>query len=87
MILFTPLLKYDEIFEALLACKNPAMMVIGEKDTHYIPGKIMQVANNANVQIEEVPAANHSLDIEPFTTGKFINVLGEIMEKIKSFLS
>lgn len=86
MMLLTPLLKYDELYEALLDCGSPALMVIGEKDSHFIPEKISKLANNPNIQIETVPHANHSLDIEPFNTAKSIHVLQEIMGKIDNFI-
>ncbi|MFB7640999.1 alpha/beta hydrolase [Peribacillus butanolivorans] len=40
MILLTPLLKFDSIFEALLSSNHSALIVIGEKDPYYIFRKI-----------------------------------------------
>lgn len=39
MILLTPLLKFDSIFETLLMIDHSSFIVIGEKDAHYIPSR------------------------------------------------
>ncbi|MBD1383544.1 alpha/beta hydrolase [Metabacillus arenae] len=51
MILLTPLLKFDSIFETLLMINHPSLIVIGEKDTHYIPSKIEAIENKTNIKI------------------------------------
>lgn len=86
MILLTPLLKFDSIFEALLSSNHSTLIVIGEKDPHYISRKIQEIENKTNIKIEKVPNANHSLDIEPFNTSKSITVLENVMKRIDKFL-
>ncbi|MFU2018883.1 alpha/beta family hydrolase [Peribacillus butanolivorans] len=86
MILLTPLLKFDSIFEALLSSNHSTLIVIGEKDPHYISRKIQEIENKTNIKIEKVSNANHSLDIEPFNTSKSISVLENVMKRIDKFL-
>lgn len=86
MILLTPLLKFDSIFEALLSSNHSALIVIGDKDTHYIPSKIQVIENKTNIKIEKVPNANHSLDIEPFNTSSSIAALENVIKRLDEFL-
>ncbi|MEY2196992.1 alpha/beta hydrolase [Neobacillus sp. BF23-41] len=86
MILLTPLLKFDSIFEALLSSNHSALIVIGDKDTHYIPRKIQVIENKTYIKIEKVPNANHSLDIEPFNTSSSIAALENVIKRLDEFL-
>jgi hypothetical protein len=86
MILLTPLLEYDSIFETLLKCTHLSLIVIGEKDKHFRPSKIEALDNKNNLQIEKIPDANHSLDIEIFNTIPSIMVLEKVMKRLNSFL-
>jgi hypothetical protein len=87
MILLTPLLEYDSIFETLLKCTHSSLIVIGEKDKHYKPRKIEALEYKNNLQIEKVPNANHSLDIEAFNTIPSIMVLEKVMKRLNRFLT
>jgi hypothetical protein len=69
-----------------LKCNHSALIVIGERDNHYITSKIETLGCNNYIKIEKVPNANHSLDIEPFNTTMSITVLEKVMERLKSFL-
>ncbi|MGG4266585.1 alpha/beta hydrolase [Peribacillus simplex] len=85
-ILLTPLLKFDSIFEGLSSSKHSAHIVIGEKDHHYIPGKIQMIENNTNISMDKVPNANHSLDIEPLNASRSITMLEGVMKRMEEFL-
>jgi hypothetical protein len=86
MILLTPLLKFDSIFDGLLSCNHSAHIVIGEKDHHFIPDKIQAIENKPNISMNKIPHANHSLDIEPFDTSRTIIVLEGVMNRMEEFL-
>lgn len=86
MILLTPLLKFDSIFDGLLSSNHSAHIVIGEKDHHYIPDKIQAIENKPNISMSKIPHANHSLDIEPFDTSRTIIVLEGVMNRMEEFL-
>jgi hypothetical protein len=87
MILFTPLLRYDPIFETLLSSNHSTFLVIGKSDPHYIPDKIEALSNKKNIKMKEIANANHSLDIEPFNTLTSIIVLNEVMNSLNKFLN
>lgn len=86
MILLTPLLKFDEISETLLTSNHSIFITIGEKDPHYISDKIQAIENKANIKLQKVSNANHSLDMEPFDTLLSITALEEIMRNLGEFL-
>jgi hypothetical protein len=87
MILFTPLLRYDSIFETLLNSNHSTFLVMGKSDPHYIPNKIEALSNKKNIKMKEIDNANHSLDIEPFNTSTSIIVLNQIMNSLNKFLN
>ncbi|WP_144469094.1 alpha/beta hydrolase [Siminovitchia fortis] len=86
MILLTPLLGFDSIFETLLMTNYSSLIVIGEEDEHYIPIKIESINNKANIIIEKIPNANHSLDVEPFNTSMSITSVDKAMKRLDAFL-
>ncbi|MFS0644398.1 alpha/beta hydrolase [Siminovitchia sp. 179-K 8D1 HS] len=87
MVLLTPLLKFEMIYKNLLLCKHSSIIVIGEKDTHYIPSRMKALEKNTKIQIETVPNANHSLDVEPLNTIKSITALEKTVKRLDSFLN
>ncbi|CAM5782416.1 MULTISPECIES: alpha/beta family hydrolase [Brevibacillus] len=87
LILLTPLLKLDTIFEALLMSNHSALIVIGERDSHFITSKIQAIETKQNIKIERIPDANHSLDIEPTNTLNSIITLEKVLKRINEFLS
>ncbi|WP_174732127.1 alpha/beta hydrolase [Mesobacillus harenae] len=86
IILLTPLLKFDSIFETLLGSNHSAFIAIGENDPNYILDRIQAIEDKTNIIIQNVPNANHSLDMEPFDTIKSITGLGEVMSRLEEFL-
>ncbi|RXJ00669.1 alpha/beta hydrolase [Anaerobacillus alkaliphilus] len=86
-VLLTPLLKLDEIHEALLASDHSALLVIGEEDPHFVPTKVEQLRNKANLIVVTVPKANHSLDIQPFKSLESVESLKEIIGNIETFIN
>ncbi len=53
MILFTPLLTFDTIFDSILHSRHEGFLVIGDKDHQYNAGQIDQLYKT-NLQIEVV---------------------------------
>ncbi|WP_053361000.1 hypothetical protein [Bacillus sp. FJAT-27251] len=86
MVLLTPLLKFDSIFETLLNSNHSAFITIGEKDPHYSPDKVQAFENKTNIKIQTVSNANHSLDLDPFDTLLSISALEEVMKSLGEFL-
>lgn len=85
MILLTPLLKFDSIFDSILNSEHQGLLVIGDKDPHFNSNKIEQLSNS-NLKIEIVQDANHSFDIEEFHTTNSILALSRIVEKLQEAL-
>lgn len=82
MILLTPLLKYDAIFDSILNSQHYGLIVIGDKDPQYNSNQINQFSQS-NLKLEIIQNANHSLDIEAFETTNSILALSRVMEKLQ----
>ena len=62
MILLTPLLTFDTIFDSILHSRHEGFLVIGDKDHQYNADQIDQLYKT-NLQIEVVKNANHSVNV------------------------
>lgn len=82
MILLTPLLKFDSIFDSILNSEHQGLLVIGDKDPHFNSNQIDQLSSS-NLKIEVVQNANHHLDIGEFETTNSISALSRVMEKLQ----
>ncbi|HDR7602118.1 TPA: alpha/beta hydrolase [Bacillus mycoides] len=86
MILLTPLLRSDSIFDSIVNSQHQGLLVIGDKDHHYNSTQINRL-NNSNLKIDVVQNANHSLDIEGFEATNSILALSKIMERLEETIS
>lgn len=82
MILMTPLLTFDTIFDSILHSNHEGVLVIGDKDHQYNAGQIDQL-HKTNLQIEVVKNANHSVNVGGFETENSIEAIAKIIEKLK----
>lgn len=82
MILLTPLLMFDSIFESILKSKHEGLLVIGDKDPIFNSTQMEQL-KNSNIKIEIIRNANHALDIGSFETTNSIAALSTVMEKLR----
>ncbi|HDR7798356.1 TPA: alpha/beta hydrolase [Bacillus tropicus] len=82
MILMTPLLTFDTIFDSILHSNHEGVLVIGDKDHQYNAGQIDQL-HKTNLQIEVVKNANHSVNVGEFETENSIEAIAKIIEKLK----
>lgn len=85
MVLLTPLLKFDSIFDSILHSQHQGLLVIGDNDLHYNPGRIEQLSET-NFKVEVVRNADHSLDIGEFEATESILALHKVMEKVQQTL-
>ena len=85
-ILLTPLLKYDLFFEGVMNSSNTMLVVIGNKDIHFIDEKIVKLQERENINLLEIANANHSLEMEPTNTEHSLEVMFEIMGRIRNFI-
>lgn len=82
MILLTPLLTFESIFDSILHSQHEGLLVIGDKDHQYNAGQIDQL-HKTNLQIEVVKNANHSVNVGEFETENSIEAIAKIIEKLK----
>ncbi|KEK25980.1 hypothetical protein [Bacillus gaemokensis] len=82
MILLTPLIKFDSIFDSILDSEHQGFLVIGDKDPHFNSNQIEQLSKS-NFKIEVIQNANHSLDIGEFETTNSILALSRVLEKLQ----
>ncbi|TCW50154.1 hypothetical protein EC917_11738 [Bacillus thuringiensis] len=82
MILLTPLLTFDSIFESILHSRYEGLLVIGDKDHQYNADQIDQL-HKTNLQIEFVKNANHSVNVGEYETENSIEAIAKIIEKLK----
>lgn len=82
MILLTPLINIDSIFDSILNSHHQGLFVIGDKDPRYNSNQIDQLSKS-NLKVDVVQNANHSLDVGEFETTNSILALSRIMEKLQ----
>ncbi|MCI0767761.1 alpha/beta family hydrolase [Bacillus sp. TL12] len=82
MILFTPLINFDSIFDSILNSHHEGILVIGDKDHYYSANQIDQLSKS-NVTIDVIQNANHSLNVGEFETTNSILALSRVMEKLQ----
>ncbi|MCU5130786.1 alpha/beta hydrolase [Bacillus cereus] len=85
MILLTPLLTFDSIFEAILHSHHEGILVIGDKDHQYNANQIDQL-NKTNLTIDVVKNANHSVNVGEYETENSIEAIANIIEKLKEVI-
>lgn len=83
-IWLTPLLKEDEIFQAMLDCKQEGLCIIGDEDRHYDEGRFNELKRNQRLEVHLVKGVNHSLE-HGFKVLDSISTHKEIMSIIKAF--
>jgi len=82
MILLTPLLTFDTIFDSILHSRHEGFLVIGDKDYQYNADQIDQLYKT-NLQIEVVKNANHSVNVGGYETENSIEAIAKIIGKLK----
>jgi hypothetical protein len=82
MIVLTPLLTFDSIFDSILHSNHEGLLVIGDKDHQYNASQIEQL-DQSNLEIEVVKNANHSLNVGEFETENSITAIAKIIEKLE----
>ncbi|ENQ3111152.1 alpha/beta hydrolase [Bacillus anthracis] len=82
MIVLTPLLTFESIFESILHSSHEGLLVIGDKDHQYNASQ-MERLEQSNLKIEIVKNANHSLNVGEYETENSIEAIVNIIEKLK----
>lgn len=82
MILLTPLLNLELIFNSIVSSEHQGLLIIGDKDPRFNLEQIEKLSY-ANLEIEIVQNADHSLDIGEFDATNSILALSDVMEKLQ----
>ncbi|MBJ7996557.1 alpha/beta hydrolase [Bacillus mycoides] len=82
MILLTPLLTFDSIFDSILHSHHDGLLVIGDKDYQYNASQMEQL-DQSNLKIKIVKNANHSLNVGEFETENSMTAIAKIIEKLE----
>ncbi|PES39246.1 alpha/beta hydrolase [Bacillus thuringiensis] len=82
MILLTPLLTFDTIFDSILHSRHEGFLVIGDKDHQYNADQIDQLYKT-NLTIDVVKNANHSVNVGGYETENSIEAIAKIIGKLK----
>ncbi|MCC2326894.1 alpha/beta hydrolase [Bacillus wiedmannii] len=85
MILLTPLLTFDSIFDSILHSHHKGLLVIGDKDHQYNADQIDQL-HKTNLMIDVVKNANHSVNVGEYETENSIETIANIIEKLKKVI-
>ena len=85
MILLTPLLTFESIFDSILHSHHEGLLVIGDKDHQYNADQINQLIKT-NLTIDVVKNANHSVNVGEYETENSIEAIANIIEKLKEVI-
>ncbi|OQR57074.1 alpha/beta hydrolase [Bacillus sp. CDB3] len=85
MILLTPLLTFDSIFDSILHSHHEGLLVIGDKDHQYNADQIDQL-HKTNLKIEVVKNANHSLNVGELETENSIVAIAKVIETLEDII-
>lgn len=80
----TPLIKHEDIFQAMKECQNPALSFIGDKDHYYDRSRMEELQANKELDSHVLKDVNHGMDFigDPL---KSIDVLKDVITDIHAF--
>lgn len=82
MIVLTPLLTFESIFDSILHSSHEGLLIIGDKTDQYNANQIDQLYKT-NLTIDVVKNANHSVNVGEYETENSIEAIAKIMRKLK----
>ncbi|WP_214328178.1 alpha/beta hydrolase [Bacillus paranthracis] len=85
MIVLTPLLTFESIFDSILHSSHEGLLVIGDKDHQYNVDQVKQLYKT-NLTIDVIKNANHSVNVGEFETENSIEAIAKIIEKLKEIV-
>jgi alpha/beta superfamily hydrolase len=83
-IWLTPLLKEDDVFQAMLDSRQEGLCIIGDEDRHYDEARFNKLKGNHRLHMHLIKGANHSLEHD-FQVLDSISTHKEIMSIINAF--
>ncbi|MGR9049687.1 alpha/beta family hydrolase [Halobacillus faecis] len=85
-VLLTPLFKYDFYKDPLSQTSAEVLVFVGDQDHHYIKDVVENLQRRANVRIELLEDADHSLEIAGMDTSRSIEVMKKVVASIGVFI-
>ncbi len=80
----TPLIKDDDVFNALAKMTGPAAIVIGSEDHHFDNARLKLLAEGHDVTVMVQPGGNHSLNAGS-SAGESAHSLANIIDQLDTF--
>jgi hypothetical protein len=84
-IWLTPLIKVDEVYQALLNTQLPSLCIIGDQDHHFVEERISSLENNRLIQTVVVHNTEHSLEVKGDVAAS-LDAMKEVMTSIENFI-
>ncbi|MFJ7725255.1 alpha/beta family hydrolase [Neobacillus sp. NPDC097160] len=81
----TPLIKDDQVYQALINTDRHSLCVIGDQDHHFIEERISSLKNNPLVGTVVIPDADHGLEIKGDISAS-IEAIKEVIEQVQEFM-
>ncbi|MEZ0481202.1 alpha/beta family hydrolase [Planococcus sp. SSTMD024] len=80
----TPLIKHEDVFQAMKQCPNPALSFIGDKDHYYDKSRMEELQANSQLDSHVLKDVNHGMDFigDPL---KSIDILKDIITDVQAF--
>ncbi|MGA9467789.1 MAG: alpha/beta family hydrolase [Exiguobacterium marinum] len=85
LVWLTPLLKQDDIYEAILSHKGKQLVLMGTTDQHYVDERMKHLEQLALTELEIVEQMNHSLEYTG-ETYRSLRLLETLLKRVERFM-
>lgn len=85
LVWLTPLLKQDDIYEAILSHKGKQLVLMGTADQHYVGERMKHLGQLALTELKIVEQMNHSLEYTGDTYGS-LTLLESLLRTVEKFI-
>ncbi|WP_214813232.1 alpha/beta family hydrolase [Exiguobacterium sp. s196] len=85
LVWLTPLLKRDDIYEAIQSHKGQQMILIGTADQDYVDERMKRLEHLALTELEIVKEMNHSLEYTG-ETYRSLRLLETLLKRVEQFI-
>lgn len=85
LVWLTPLLKQDDIYEAIQSHKGKQLILMGTADQHYVDERMKRLEHLALTELEIVEEMNHSLEYTG-ETYRSLRLLETLLKRVEQFI-
>lgn len=86
LVWLTPLLKQDDIYEAIQSHKGKQLILMGTADQHYVLERIQHFEQLTLTELEIVEQMNHSLEYTG-NTYQSLRLLETLLKRVEQFIT